>query len=202
MSIIITASTLQPPLCLELWDDIVSTSSGDAVEVELSVILPVKRAERQLKSMWTRWPLICAGNVLQDMSRILLWILADASCMIRPTVGSDCKAHIIMKINRLFDWYICLFCKGVPISLTAKKGASFLLWMFTLLKIFLLSITITALNIPWHVVSQLSAGVEKKMTPPKLSWTENSLFFLKNSVQCLWVELLSKAASNHITETY
>ena len=71
--------SLRPALCLDSCDCLASTSSGNAVEDVLSIILPVKNAVKVLRSMWTPWLLIWAGNLLQDTSRVLLCVLADAS---------------------------------------------------------------------------------------------------------------------------
>lgn len=187
---------LQPPLCLELWDHLASTSPGNAVEDELSSILPVKTAEKRLKSMWTHWLLICAGNVLLDMSRILLCILTDASCMIRLTFGSDCKARAApLNENQVAALQSALLEKLVYLSILRWISVSWFMnecWCKRFRKELLIflsfpgaktwclivgvyitedfsTISITALNIAWHVVSQLFAGI-KKMTPPKLNW--------------------------------
>lgn len=69
--------------------------------------------QRMLKSMWL---LICAGNVLKDESRIFLWILADASCTLTPSVAQTAseEVHLLMKIKWLLcwrSWHICLYCK-------------------------------------------------------------------------------------------
>lgn len=57
---------LQPPLCLELWDHLAFTSSGNAVEDELSIILPVK----QQRNSWKACGLAGCWSVLEMSSRI------------------------------------------------------------------------------------------------------------------------------------
>lgn len=80
MSIIISASPpLQPPLCLDLWDDLASISSGNAAEDELSIILPASKsqetAEEHVGSLAVDLCWKCPQGYGQDFIMYLGWCI-------------------------------------------------------------------------------------------------------------------------------
>lgn len=82
--------TLQPLLCLQPWDDLVSVSSGDEADDELSIIICLhQKAKKELKSFRTCWLLICAGK----SSAVRAGFCYGSQCRIRATNGLDCKAR-------------------------------------------------------------------------------------------------------------
>lgn len=106
---------LQPPLCLELWNHLASTSSGNAVEDELSIILPVKK---KLRNSWKACGLVGCWSVMEMSTRMwagfyyVPWQMHPASLDHLLDQTAKQELCLLMKMKWLLLWYICVFDRG------------------------------------------------------------------------------------------